>query len=367
VPGRWDAYLNAELRIETPAGVVLVSSAPVMQTAGEYPDPRGRTIAVITAHNPGGEPADEAANAAAGRALEAELDHRGLAWWRAEGADSSWTRVEESVAVPGLGLPDAIALGARFGQEAIVLLSPTALTVADCATGKIAMAGWHVEPQEHHHPEADEASEVEVTVFAENFRAGPTASAAAGAAAGAAAWPASLGQRPGPLCTVHAADAAITLHGDGRGGVLVGGGTIPVDDVPGALAEAGVLERTPRFTTHAWDAGEVASLFAPLLVDQDFLVDGTEWSSDGSRAYPASAAGVPDLVLAESRWQTDDEDDEGGDSPGSADQGGDYLLRIGPWYVIYQTNGEEREIDDLDAETDQAAVAAFKEYLGVPG
>jgi hypothetical protein len=31
------------------------------------------------------------------------------------------------------------------------------------------------------------------------------------------------------------------------------------------------------------------------------------------------------------------------------------------------TNGDEREIDDLDAETDQAAVAAFKEYLGVPG
>jgi len=78
VPGRWDAYLSAELRIETPAGAVLVSPLPLMQTAGEYPDPRRRTIAVITAHNPGGQPADEETNAAAQRALAAELNRTGL-------------------------------------------------------------------------------------------------------------------------------------------------------------------------------------------------------------------------------------------------------------------------------------------------
>jgi hypothetical protein len=359
VPGRWDAYLSAELRIETPAGAVLVSPLPLMQTVGEYPDPRRRPIAVITAHNPGGQPADEETNAAAQRDLAVELDRRGLQWWRAEGADPSWTHVEESVAVPGLGLPEAIELGARFGQEAIFLLTPTSLTVGDCTTGKIAMTGWHVEPEDHDHPEDDEASEIEVTVFSGHLRSGPPASPAEGAAA----WPDSLGQRAGLLCTVHAAGAAIALHGDGHGGVLTGGSTIGVDEVPAALAEAGALEPAPRFTTGAWDAGEVASLFAPFLAGQVFLVDGTEWASDGSRAYPASAAAVPDLVLAESRWETD-EDKTG--EPGE-DEPGDYLLRIGPGYVIYQTNGDEREIDDLDADTDQAAVAAFKVYLGVTG
>jgi hypothetical protein len=387
VPGRWDAYLSAELRIETPAGVVLVSPMPLMQTAGEYPDPQGRTIAVITAHNPGGQPADEETNAARQRALEAELDHRGLAWWRADGADPSWTHVEQSAAVPGLALPDAIALGAQFGQEAIFLLSPTSLTVADCATGKIALTGWHVEPDEDHdHLEDHEASEIEVRVFAGNLRSGDTTPG--GQAAGAAtAWPASLGHRAGLLCTVHTADIVIALHGDGHGGVLMSGapGTpnppgqpdlprqpIPVDDVPYALAATDVFETAPGFATAAWDAGEVATLFASFLADRDFLVDGTAWSSDGSRAYPASATGVPGLVLAESRWESDrdsehDEHDEArAHPPGYGDRSGDYLLRIGPWYVVYQTNGDEREIDNLDADTDQAAVTAFKAYLGVP-
>lgn len=408
MPGRWGAYLSAEIWIETPMGGVLVSPMPLMQTVGEYPDPQGRAIAVITAHNPGGQRADEQTNAVAQRNLEAELDRRGLAWWRADGADPSWTHIEESVAVPGLTLPDAIELGVRFGQEAVFLLTPTSLTVADCATGKIAKTGWHVEPADHD-PEDHPGSDIEVTVFGENFRVGPMAKDGGGA--GTADWPESLGQRAGLLCTVHTADSTITLRGDGSGGVLLGGAimdstrvtlstpapssaqtappaplpppvrtptarsgepgrTIPVADVPYALAAAGVFEHAPRFEAVSWDAGEAASLFAPFLADQNFLVDATEWSSDGSRAYPASAASVPDLVLAESRWETDRDDEEeraASSSPASADRGGDYLLRIGPWYVVYQTNGAEREIDDLDAETDQAAVEAFKAYLGVPG
>jgi hypothetical protein len=374
VPGRWDAYLSAELRIETPAGAVLVSPMPLMQTTGEYPDPQGRTIAVITAHNPGGQTAGEEANAAAQRALEAELDRRGLAWWRADGADPAWTHVEESAAVPGLTLPDAIELGARFDQEAIFLLSKTALTVADCVTGKVAMTGWHVEPDDHDHPGDQEATEIEVTVFAEHLRRDPTAAGDGGPSEGGAAtaaWPASLSQRAGLLCAVRTADAESAesaVVGDGHGGVLVAGRTVPVDDVPYALAAAGVFGSVPRFTTGAWDAGEVASLFAPLLAGQDFLVDAAEWSSDGSRAYPESVAGVPDLVLAESRWETDrNDEDKKDDDERAHDHGGEYLLRIGPWYVIYQTNGDERELDDLDADTDQAAVAAFKAYLGLPG
>ena len=44
MPGRWDAYLSAELRIETPTGVLRLSPLPLLRKAGEYPDPQGRTI-----------------------------------------------------------------------------------------------------------------------------------------------------------------------------------------------------------------------------------------------------------------------------------------------------------------------------------
>jgi len=61
----WDAYAGAVMRIETPDGVVWVRSAPLAHTAGTYPDAEGRTICVLTAHNPAGLIAPAADNAAA--------------------------------------------------------------------------------------------------------------------------------------------------------------------------------------------------------------------------------------------------------------------------------------------------------------
>jgi hypothetical protein len=247
VSSRWDAYVSAELRIETPDGPVHVYPAPALQTTGQYPDPERWPIAVITAYNPAGADADPEGNVAAQHALVAEVDRRGLTWWPAAGADPSWTHAEESVAIPGLSQPDARELGAKFGQEAIFMLSPTGLRVIDCATGRMSMTGWHIEPgdeddDEHEHDDDEDYDDEEAGEY-------------------------------GIDVTVH--------------------------------------------------------------------------------ACPAASDGLPGLVLAESRW-----DDE---------SGAEYLLRIGDRYAIYQTNGDESELDDLDADSDETAVAAFREFLGVPG
>jgi len=122
----WDAYVTGEVRIELPGGAVRVFPGPPLQASGDFPDEERRPITVIT----GGAP------------LEAELTSRGLPWWPAVSADSSWTHSEPCVAVPGLSEADALALGARFGQEVIVVLTPASRRVIDCASGHRSVTGW---------------------------------------------------------------------------------------------------------------------------------------------------------------------------------------------------------------------------------
>jgi hypothetical protein len=78
-PGGWSAYVDAVLRIEAPSGGIRVRPAPISTTSGEYPEPDGRAICVITAHNPGGRPASGADNAAAQAKLAAEPAGTGAA------------------------------------------------------------------------------------------------------------------------------------------------------------------------------------------------------------------------------------------------------------------------------------------------
>jgi hypothetical protein len=161
LPKAWDAYLTAEVSIDAPGGTVRVFPAPPMQASGQYPDADGHAISVITAHNPGGVVVDAEENERAQRALEDELTQRGVPFWPAAGADPDWKHVEPSVAVLGMTEPDALALAARYGQEAIFVLTPASRKVIDCATGQRAMTGWVIIAEadlEAEHDEADEAA-----------------------------------------------------------------------------------------------------------------------------------------------------------------------------------------------------------------
>jgi len=141
----WDAYFQASVWIETLSGAAWVHPAPVGVNEGNYPDPTGLVICVITPHNPGGRAASEQENAAAQRRLEDELTQRGWTWWPAAGGDASWTHVEASAAVIGAKEAEVAALGADFGQDAIFVLDPKRRRIVDCVSGRAAATGWTVE------------------------------------------------------------------------------------------------------------------------------------------------------------------------------------------------------------------------------
>ena len=254
VPGAWDAYLTTEVSIDVPGGAVRVFPAPPLQASGPYPDAEGRAIAVITAYNPGGVVADAAENERAQQALEDELTRLGLPFWPAAGASPDWRHVEPSVAVPGLAEPDALALGARYGQEAIFMLTPASRKVIDCTTGRRTMTGWVIVAEAELADEHDEADEPAMVAALER-----------------------LAQEHGP---------------DPRG-----------------------------------------------------------WGG---------------ILLAESRWEPDEPDkpDEPGEPADGGQVSGEFLLRLGDRYVIYETNGDEWDWSELSSSDDTGAIEVFTEYTG---
>jgi hypothetical protein len=144
--GGWDAYTSSLVRIAPPGGVIWLRPAPITRTQGRYPDPDGRPISVITAHNPAGRLASDDANAAAQARLESELRRRGLTWWPAAGGDPSWTHVEASVALVGVPEADAVALGAEFKQDAIFIFTPAVRRIVSCTDDRVVTTGWSIEP-----------------------------------------------------------------------------------------------------------------------------------------------------------------------------------------------------------------------------
>jgi hypothetical protein len=144
--GGWDAYTTAVVGMEAPGGVIWLQPAPIARTDGQYPDPDGRPIYVITAHNPAGRLASEEANAAAQARLESELRRRGLTWWPAAGGDPSWTHVEASVALAGIPEADAITLGAEFKQDAIFAFTPADRRIVSCTDERVVITGWAIAP-----------------------------------------------------------------------------------------------------------------------------------------------------------------------------------------------------------------------------
>ncbi|MGE3843065.1 MAG: DUF3293 domain-containing protein [Vicinamibacterales bacterium] len=77
--------------------------------------------AYITAHNPGSVPTEPAANERAHRQLIAEVVRRRFQYYEGSGIpdDRAWPP-EQSVLILGIAEEEAVAVGARFGQLAIV-------------------------------------------------------------------------------------------------------------------------------------------------------------------------------------------------------------------------------------------------------
>lgn len=105
---------------EAPAGLVLFG---------------GRPFAVVTAHNPGSQPLPAEENARRHRELEQVLREGGyeLAPGVGRSPDGKWR--EEGFTVFGIGLEEALAVGRRFGQNAIVYGEGERVALAWCRGG----------------------------------------------------------------------------------------------------------------------------------------------------------------------------------------------------------------------------------------
>jgi hypothetical protein len=95
----------------------------------------GRSFAVVTAHNPGSRPLSERENARRHRRLERLLRARGhdLAASVNRSPDGGWR--EEGFVVYGIALEEALDIGRRFGQKAIVYGEGGRVALAWCEDG----------------------------------------------------------------------------------------------------------------------------------------------------------------------------------------------------------------------------------------
>ena len=75
-------------------------------------------------------------------ALEADLALLSVPLLAAVGVDPATGRREEGVAVRGLPEAEALALGVRYGQDAIFAWTPTEWAIVACRGDRRLVSGW---------------------------------------------------------------------------------------------------------------------------------------------------------------------------------------------------------------------------------
>jgi hypothetical protein len=116
------AYMATTYRVFLPGGVCELRIGQPCETLRCWLETANCTeFALITAHNPGGQQADEAINAERQSQLECELLEGNYEPYVAQHeADGEAWPTEESCFVPDISREDACALAADYGQNAVV-------------------------------------------------------------------------------------------------------------------------------------------------------------------------------------------------------------------------------------------------------
>ncbi|MCD2185721.1 DUF3293 domain-containing protein [Actinomycetospora soli] len=145
MPGREDrfaGYRLARLRVDDLDGAPLeVHPAPAGERTGRFPF--DAPVHVLTAYDPASARLSAAENARRQRALEAELPPH-VRRWASETGAADGSHTEHGVLVEGLTDDEAVALGARHGQDAIFRWSAAAWSVLPCDGGRRSDAGWRI-------------------------------------------------------------------------------------------------------------------------------------------------------------------------------------------------------------------------------
>jgi hypothetical protein len=116
------AYRATTYRVFLPGGGCDLRIGSASETLRCWLETAGVTrFAILTAHNPGSLPVAAADNALRQAQLECALLEQGYEPYAGENiaGDDNWP-AEESCFVPDIPLAEALALGARYGQNAIV-------------------------------------------------------------------------------------------------------------------------------------------------------------------------------------------------------------------------------------------------------
>jgi len=138
---RFAGCRRARLRVRDGRGRVLMEVRPDDTGATTGTFPFEVPAHVLTAVNPGAERPAPRENERRQRALVAELP-AGTARWDAEAGAEDGSHREQSVLVTGLSDPDAVAIGARWGQDAIFRWTPQAWSILPCDGGPASHTGW---------------------------------------------------------------------------------------------------------------------------------------------------------------------------------------------------------------------------------
>jgi hypothetical protein len=137
---RFAGYRRARLRVPDLHGrTIEVHPAPPGTTTGRFPF--GGPVHVLTAFDPGPARLSPAENARRQQVLVDELPSP-VRRWDAEAGAADGSHTEHGVLVEGLTDDEALALGARHGQDAIFRWSAAAWSIVPCDGGPALDAGW---------------------------------------------------------------------------------------------------------------------------------------------------------------------------------------------------------------------------------
>lgn len=115
-------YCATTYRVFLPGGVCDLRPGVASETLRCWLETAGAScFAILTAHNPGSRPVDAAHNATRQAQLECDLLEAGYEPYAGENVadDQAWAD-EESCFVADIPLSDALALGEKYGQNAII-------------------------------------------------------------------------------------------------------------------------------------------------------------------------------------------------------------------------------------------------------
>ena len=134
-------YATAFVDLALPDGMMRL--APANEPGSGFPF--GGPVHIVSGANPG-HPLTPDENAARRVELLAAIEQLRTPTIAAVGRDAVSDYFEDSIVLVGVSDEDALALGRRFGQDAIFRWSPGSFAIIDCTTGAVTDRGWALTP-----------------------------------------------------------------------------------------------------------------------------------------------------------------------------------------------------------------------------